>query len=79
MYICVRFVDVYIKSYCVRGALQQKVDGFIYIFAAVMEGNHTLIRSFPSYLNQLCLGQTKIQPVRSPLDAIKGLNYPRMS
>lgn len=47
------FVHVYIDSYCVRSALQQKIDGSVYIFVAVMEGYHALILSFPSDLNQL--------------------------
>lgn len=39
--------------YSVRGALQQEVDGSVYIFVAVMEGYHALILSLSSYLNQL--------------------------
>lgn len=40
-------------TYCVRGALQQEINGSVYIFVAVMEGYHALILSLPSYLNQL--------------------------
>lgn len=40
-------------TYCVRGALQQEIDGSVYIFIAVMEGYHTLILSLSSDLNQL--------------------------
>lgn len=50
---CTHKQYVYIDSYCVRGALQQEIDGSVYIFVAVMEGNHALILSLPSYLNQL--------------------------
>lgn len=39
--------------YSVRGALQQEVDGSVYVFVAVMEGYHALILSLSSYLNQL--------------------------
>lgn len=47
------------ETYCIRGALQQKIDGSVYIFVAVMEGYHALILSFPSYLNQLRVGKIK--------------------
>lgn len=39
--------------YSVRGALQQEVDGSVYIFVAVVEGHHALVLSLPSNLNQL--------------------------
>lgn len=56
---CTHKQYVYIDSYCVRGALQQEIDGSVYIFVAVMEGNHALILSLPSYLNQLWVLKTE--------------------
>lgn len=44
-------------TYCVRGALQQEIDGSVYIFIAVMKGYHTLILSLSSDLNQLWKSQ----------------------
>lgn len=61
---------VCIGSHCVRGALQQKIDGSVYIFVAVMEGYHALILSLPSYLNQLCKTKDQ-QQVRPAPDAVR--------
>lgn len=47
------------RPYSVRGALQQEVDGSVYIFVAVMQGYHALILSLPSYLNQLRVCKNK--------------------
>ena len=44
-----------VHTYCVRGALKHKIYGSVYIFIAVMEGNHALVLSLPSYLNQLSI------------------------
>lgn len=58
------FVHLFIGSYCVRVALQQKIDGSVYIFVAIMEGYHALILSFPSYLNKLCPCKTEKHSVK---------------
>lgn len=55
-------VHVCIDSYCVRSALQQEIDGSVYIFVAVMQGYHALILSLPSYLNQLWKMQPSVRP-----------------
>lgn len=41
------------NPYSVSCALQQEVDGSVYILVTVMEGDHTLILSLSSNLNQL--------------------------
>lgn len=51
-------------TYCVRGALQQEINGSVYIFVAVMEGYHALILSLPSYLNQLWECKTETQSIK---------------
>lgn len=45
-------------AYSVGGALQQEVDGSVYIFVAVVEGDHALILSLPSNLDQLGMNKT---------------------
>lgn len=45
-------------AYGVSGALQQEVDGSVYIFVAVVEGDHALVLSLPSNLNQLGMNKT---------------------
>lgn len=45
-------------AYGVSGALQQEVDGSVYIFVAVVEGDHALVLSLPSNLNQLGMDKT---------------------
>lgn len=42
-----------VRAYSVRGALQKKIDGSVYILVAVMQGDHALILSFPRNFNQL--------------------------
>lgn len=41
------------NPYRVSCALQQEVDGSVYILITVMEGNHALILSLSSKINQL--------------------------
>lgn len=57
-YLCFR------GTYCVRRALKEKIDGSVYIFVAVMKGNHALILSLPSYLNQLNVKKIGKQDIR---------------
>ena len=53
-----------ILTYCVRGALQQEINGSVYVFVAVMEGYHALILSLPSYLNQLWEWKPETQSIK---------------